>query len=89
MAGKERSGFSASDPSIFVGASYLITPCGAPEWAVEEVSSLAKGMGFGRVVPVSYTHLEQIKVVELGGFLSGALQRHRFFTAQFFFSFCR
>lgn len=50
MAGKEFSGFSASDPSIFAGASYLIAPCGAPEWAVEEVASLAKSMGFGRIV---------------------------------------
>lgn len=60
MAGKERSGFSASDPSIFVGASYLITPCGAPEWAVEEVSSLAKGMGFGRVVLTTPEKHDQI-----------------------------
>lgn len=50
MAGKELSGFSASDPSIFVGASYLIAPCGAPEWAVEQVAGLARSMGFGRVV---------------------------------------
>lgn len=60
MAGKERSGFSASDPSIFVGASYLIAPCGAPEWAVEEVSSLAKGMGFGRVVLTTPEKHDQI-----------------------------
>lgn len=50
MAGKELSGFSASDPSIFVGASYLIAPCGAPEQAVELVAGLARSMGFGRVV---------------------------------------
>lgn len=50
MAGKELSGFAASDAGIFVGASYLIAPCGAPEWAVDEVASLAKSMGFGRVV---------------------------------------
>ncbi len=50
MAGKEFSGFSASDPSIFIGASYLIAPCGAPGWAVEEVASLARKMGFGRIV---------------------------------------
>lgn len=50
MAGKEFSGFSASDPSIFVGASYLVAPCGAPEWAVKEISELAGAMGFGRVV---------------------------------------
>lgn len=50
MAGKELSGFAASDAGIFVGASYLIAPCGAPEWAVDEVASLARSMGFGRVV---------------------------------------
>lgn len=50
MAGKEHSGFSASDAGIFVGASYLIAPCGAPEWAVERVAALARQMGFGRVV---------------------------------------
>ncbi len=56
MAGKELSGFGASDPGIFAGASYLVAPCGAPEWAVETVSGLAKDMGFGRVV---YTTPEQ------------------------------
>lgn len=50
MAGKEFSGFAASDPSIFVGASYIIAPCGAPEWAVEVITDLAKAMGFGRIV---------------------------------------
>lgn len=50
MAGKERSGFSASDPSIFVGASYIIAPCSAPRWAVEQVEEMALAMGFGRIV---------------------------------------
>ncbi len=50
MAGKELSGFSASEASLFAGASYLIAPCDAPDWAVETVSSLAGQMGFGRVV---------------------------------------
>lgn len=50
MAGKEHSGFSASDPSIFVGASYIIAPCGAPEWAVHEVEEMALSMGFGQIV---------------------------------------
>ncbi len=50
MAGKEFSGFSASDAGIFAGASYLIAPCGAPDWAVQKISGLAASMGFGRVV---------------------------------------
>lgn len=50
MAGKELSGFSASDAAIFAGASYLVAPCGAPDWAVERITSLAVAMGFGRIV---------------------------------------
>lgn len=50
MAGKERSGFAASDPSIFVGASYIIVPGGAPQWAVDLVEEQALLMGFGRIV---------------------------------------
>lgn len=50
MAGKERSGFSASDPSIFVGASYIIVPGKAPQWAVNLVEQQALSMGFGRIV---------------------------------------
>ncbi len=50
MAGKELSGFAASDPSIFAGASYLVASCGAPEWAVDRVACLAEAMGFGQVV---------------------------------------
>lgn len=56
MAGKEKSGFSASDSGLFAGASYLIAPCGAPQAAVEEVAALARSMGFGRIV---YTTPEQ------------------------------
>ncbi len=56
MAGKEKSGFAASDAGIFAGASYLIAPCGAPEQAVEQVAALAREMGFGRIV---YTTPEQ------------------------------
>ena len=53
MAGKEQSGFSASDPSIFVGASYILAPGEASPAAVETVAALAKAMGFGRVVRVT------------------------------------
>lgn len=60
MAGKELSGFGASDPSIFVGASYLIAPCGAPEDAVETVAALAREMGFGRVVYTTPQEHDQI-----------------------------
>lgn len=60
MAGKEKSGFSASDPSIFVGASYLIAPCAAPEWAVGEVEALALSMGFGRIVRTTPEHHDRM-----------------------------
>ena len=50
MAGKEKSGFAASDAGLFAGASYLIAPAGAPDWAVDRVAGLAMDMGFGRVV---------------------------------------
>lgn len=50
MAGKEKSGFSASEASLFSGASYLIAPCGAPQQAVETVSELARLMGFAKIV---------------------------------------
>ncbi len=50
MAGKERSGFGASDPSIFIGASYIIADTGAPDWAVARVEELARAMGFGCIV---------------------------------------
>lgn len=60
MAGKERSGFSASDPSIFVGASYIIVPRDSPEWAVSLVEQLALSMGFGRVVRTDPRHHDQM-----------------------------
>ena len=50
MAGKEQFGFKASDPSIFIGASYIITPCGAPQEAVDTVKDLAESMGFSNIV---------------------------------------
>lgn len=50
MAGKEKNGFSASDPSIFIGASYIITPCGAPQDAIDKLSTLIRAMGFGKII---------------------------------------
>lgn len=60
MAGKERSGFTASDPSIFVGASYIIAPGGAPQWAVDLVEEQARAMGFGRIVRTDPGHHDQM-----------------------------
>ena len=60
MAGKERSGFGASDPSIFVGASYILVDTGAPAWAVEQVEGLAEAMGFGRIVRTTPARHDQM-----------------------------
>ena len=47
MAGKERSGFEASEASLFNGASYIIVPCEAPKLAVDTLKQLALEIGFG------------------------------------------
>ena len=49
MAGKEKNGFEASEAELFAGASFLITPCGAPEEAVNVLTKLAREIGFGTV----------------------------------------
>lgn len=49
MAGKTKSGFSASDADLFQKASLIITPCGANEDAVNKVVELSKTLGFGRI----------------------------------------
>ena len=49
MAGKEKNGFSVSDENLFMGASFLITPCGAPHEAVNMLSKLALEIGFGTI----------------------------------------
>ena len=50
MAGREKSGFSASDGDLFQGASYLLAPCGAPQSAVETLKAAAPALGFARTV---------------------------------------
>ena len=52
MAGKEKNGFDVSDADLFMGASFLITPCGAPSEAVGTLAALARSIGF-RTVKVS------------------------------------
>ena len=49
MAGKEKNGFEASDENLFMGASFLITPCGAPKAAVNKLAALALEIGFGTI----------------------------------------
>lgn len=50
MAGREKVGFAASEASLFRGASYLITPCGASEEDVSLLRRTAEALGFGRCV---------------------------------------
>lgn len=89
MAGKERSGFAASDPSIFVGASYLIADTGAPDWAVERVEGLARAMGFGRIVHTTPRRHDQMiaftsqvpHVLACGYVMSPRCREHQGFSA--------
>ena len=60
MAGKERSGFAASEATLFRGASYLLVPCGAPDWAKDTMKELAMDMGFGRVVETTPEHHDEM-----------------------------
>jgi prephenate dehydrogenase len=50
MAGREKTGFAASDADLFAGASYLIVPCGAPQSAVDRLTKIAAEIGFGGTV---------------------------------------
>ncbi len=89
MAGKERSGFSASDPSIFVGASYIIADTGAPDRAVRTVEDLARSMGFGRVVHTTPRRHDQMiaftsqapHVLACGYVMSPRCPEHQGFSA--------
>ena len=49
MAGKEKNGFGASDENLFMGASFLITPCGADHDSVNTLARLAIELGFGTI----------------------------------------
>ena len=49
MAGKETNGFDVSEADLYKNASYIITPCGAPEDKIEILANLARKIGFGTV----------------------------------------
>lgn len=54
MAGKEHFGFEFSDGSLFIGANFIVTPL--PETdknSVLTVETLARDMGFGKIVETS------------------------------------
>ncbi|HEY3187539.1 MAG TPA: prephenate dehydrogenase/arogenate dehydrogenase family protein [Solirubrobacteraceae bacterium] len=45
MAGRERSGFAAADPALFVDRPWVICPAGAPAAAVARVENLVRAVG--------------------------------------------
>lgn len=49
MAGKELSGFEASEAGLFYNASYILVPGEAPQAAVQTLAGLAEAMGFGTI----------------------------------------
>lgn len=59
MAGKEKSGFSASDSAIFNGASYIIIE-DENKVAVNKVADLAREMGFAEIVMTTAQKHDQI-----------------------------
>ena len=54
MAGRERSGVEYSDPSVFIGANYIVTPTekNTPE-AIEACKELGYLLGFSRISELS------------------------------------
>lgn len=56
MAGKEKNGFEASEAALFDGASYLLIPCNAPDWAVDTMKGIAVSLGFGGTVVTTPEH---------------------------------
>ena len=54
MAGRERSGVEYSDPAVFLGANYIITPTEKnTEGAIELCREIGEALGFGRITLLS------------------------------------
>ena len=54
MAGRERSGVEYSDPGVFKGANYLVTPTEKnSDEAIETCKNLGKILGFARISVLS------------------------------------
>ena len=66
MAGRELSGVRNADPSVFIGANYLVTPTPAnTEEALQKCEELGRMLGFGRISRMSPAEHD-----EMVGFLS-------------------
>ena len=54
MAGRERSGVEYSDPNVFIGANYIITPTEKnTESAIEICKEIGEVLGFGKISTLS------------------------------------
>ena len=62
MAGRERSGVEFSDPSVFIGANYIVTPTEKnSKEAIEICKELGRALGFARISELDITtHDEMI-----------------------------
>lgn len=66
MAGRERSGVEYSDPTVFIGANYIVTPTDKnTEEAIELCCTLGRELGFTRI-----SRLDASKHDEMIAFLS-------------------
>jgi prephenate dehydrogenase len=54
MAGRERSGVEYSDPDVFIGANYIVTPTekNTPE-GIELCREIGQVLGFGKITELS------------------------------------
>lgn len=54
MAGRERSGVEFSDPNVFIGANYIVTPTEKnTKEAIELCREIGQVLGFGRITELS------------------------------------
>ena len=54
MAGKEKGGFAHADASLFIGASYILTPsAGTPDTVVEVIREMATSLGCAKLTVTS------------------------------------
>ena len=54
MAGRERSGVEYSDPNVFIGANYIVTPTEKnTKEAIDVCKSLGEILGFGRITELT------------------------------------
>jgi len=60
MAGKEQNGFTVSESGLFLGASYLLIPCEAPEEDVTLMEHLAYSVGAKQTILTTPEHHDEM-----------------------------